>query len=87
MSRMRVFWLIFFYIMQNTKRNMTVVSSPGDNRQKPMIRIRNNWLSKAGFPVGSRIQVKYKDSRIVITRMPFQIDSGDDSNNCLAVQR
>ena len=51
---------------------MTVAYCPGDKHQKPMIRIANNWLSKAGFLVGNRIQVKYRNDRIIINRLPVQ---------------
>ncbi|OGZ28561.1 MAG: hypothetical protein A2427_02345 [Candidatus Nealsonbacteria bacterium RIFOXYC1_FULL_40_7] len=69
------------------KREQTVIRKPGqEDNQMPMVRIANKFLLKSGFKVGNKFYVEYGNDVITITRMPFQIDSGDDSNNCLAVR-
>jgi hypothetical protein len=68
----RIFGIFLFILMQNIKRNMTVTDSPGDNNSKPMIRIANRFLLSSGFLVGNKIEVKYRNGRIIINRLPFQ---------------
>jgi len=50
------------------KREQTVTYKPGENTQKPMIRITNRFLLDYGFTIGSKIEVKYANGRITITQ-------------------
>ena len=68
--------------MQNLKRMMKVCDGFGDS-PKPMVRISNRFLVNSGFLTGNKIEVRYQDGKIIITR----IEPSDDSNTRLAVQR
>jgi hypothetical protein len=61
-----------FYIMQNIKRRMTMSYGPGDNQSKPMLRICNRFLSSSGFSVGCKVEVKYRNGKLIINRLPVQ---------------
>ena len=50
------------------KRQMTVVRAPSTNG-KPMIRIVNNLLTKAGFEIGTPIEVTYGRGFITIKKL------------------
>jgi hypothetical protein len=51
------------------KREMTILEAPGDDRQKPMIRIANRFLLESGFTVGSKVEVEYSDNFITINKI------------------
>lgn len=48
---------------------MTVSYAPGINKQKPMIRISNKVLATAGFEVGTKIEVTYRQDIITISKV------------------
>ena len=50
------------------ERRMTVVRAPSTNG-KPMIRIVNNELTKAGFEIGTSITVAYERGIITIKKI------------------
>ena len=50
-----------------TVRRMTVVRAPSTNG-KPMIRIVNNLLAKAGFEIGTPVEVTYQRGIITIKK-------------------
>ncbi|OGI15745.1 MAG: hypothetical protein A2878_02980 [Candidatus Moranbacteria bacterium RIFCSPHIGHO2_01_FULL_54_31] len=49
-------------------RRMTVVRAPSTNG-KPMIRLINNLLTKAGFEIGTPIEVTYQRGIITIKKL------------------
>lgn len=53
------------------KRQMSVVRAPSTNG-KPMLRIVNNLLTKAGFEIGTPIEVTYRRGRISIKKLEKQ---------------
>jgi len=71
MESVRVFGL-FYFNMQYIKRRQTVAYAPGYWKSKPMIRLINRFLLDSGFQIGNKVEVKYEDGRIVITRLPVQ---------------
>ncbi|MFA6414848.1 MAG: SymE family type I addiction module toxin [Candidatus Paceibacterota bacterium] len=48
---------------------MTVAYAPGENTQRPMIRIANRFLAESGFTVGSKIEAEYGQGVITITKL------------------
>lgn len=58
---------------------MTITRSPGDDNNKPMLRITNGFLLKAGFPIGSRFEAEYGKGVITITRLPLQSEPAGGS--------
>lgn len=39
------------------------------DKQKPMIRIANFFLLKSGFEVGDKVEVEYKEKKIIIRKI------------------
>ena len=39
------------------------------DKQKPMIRIANFFLLKSGFNVGDKVDVEYKEKKIIIKKL------------------
>lgn len=50
-------------------RTMTVTYAPGGDGRKPMIRLTNNLLTKAGFNIGNKIDVSYQEGLITISKI------------------
>ena len=50
------------------KREMTVAYAPGENTQRPMIRIANKFLTESGFTVGTKIEAEYGPGVNTITK-------------------
>ncbi len=51
-----------------TGKRMTVVRAPSTN-DKAMIRIVNNLLPRAGFSIGTAIEVSYQPGIIIIKKI------------------
>lgn len=52
--------------MQYKKREQTVTRKPGEDNERPMIRIANRFLIKSGFKIGSKFSVEYSKGAISI---------------------
>jgi hypothetical protein len=50
------------------RKNRVVYYTPGNRRQKPMIRLVNRFLLKYGFIIGTEILVEYKENTIIIRK-------------------
>lgn len=52
-----------------TSRKMVVTYAPGGSKEKPMIRISNNFLKTVGFEIGTAIEVTYEENIITINKV------------------
>jgi len=45
-----------------------------DPQEHPMIRIANNYLKKAGFNYGNKIEVEYQEGIVVIKKINQEVE-------------
>jgi len=54
-------------------RKITVTYSFRENRTVPMIRLRGQWLKRAGFDEGAVLQVAVSEGRLTLTVNEAQV--------------